>query len=245
MFSFDHLGLPSRLSATGVLQTLRAMRWPPLRRPACWLSSCHASGLMACCPPAAAAPAVCHRSLLVGPRPITTHTPRFKSTTLARLGPASAPGTTSRPGSSWRTAGIPRLYQTRPDLFPVTDRSFFTWMDGPCDRYRSLQCSNLIVAFVSAPRTDPTPALPPCPSIFHIRPNLVRVCFDLPLIWPLDRCEEKRHPWMSDPNSRLNSPSLVSFLLFPQYAMRHCPSRSFNSTTYTYFYVYKPLMSTT
>lgn len=49
------------------------------------------------------------------------------------------------------------------DLFSATDRSFFTWMDGPCDRYRSLLSSNLIVALVSAPRTEPTPALP-CPA---------------------------------------------------------------------------------
>lgn len=48
----EHSGPPSGLSATGDLQTLRAMRW---RAPhhqvtsrTCWMSSCHASGLMAC-----------------------------------------------------------------------------------------------------------------------------------------------------------------------------------------------------
>lgn len=127
------------------------------------------------------------------------------------------------------TAGIPRLLPILDGpVFPVTDRSFFTVV--PCDRFRSVFTAPTSSSPLRLPHEPPPPPLLPRRLFSHSWPKLVRVCFDLPVVCSWVRWVQNEYPWMSNPKSRLNTFLLVSFLLFPQYAMRPCSLHSFTST---------------
>lgn len=159
------------------------------------------------------------------------HRRRLKSPPLARLG---SPPRQGQP-RDW-TRSCPHGHRGDPAPAPnpgqnclPCDRSFFFYGLTMRSLPFCVQCSNLIVAFVSAPRTSPLPCHPV--RLFSISGPIWSGSVSTgPWFGPgIGGCKTE-YPWMSNPNSHLNSFLLASFLLFLQYAMRHCPSRSFNST---------------